>query len=52
MDAVIAFLVHLMEALFLIGIVGSAVVILMSGVEDVHSVFMHEEPVGSPAPEV
>ena len=43
MSAIAAAFVHLMEALFLIGMIGAAIVILMSGAEDIRSVLMPEE---------
>lgn len=47
MSTIMAAFIHVMEALFLIGIVGSAIVILMSGVEDIHSILQPEESVGT-----
>lgn len=52
MSAIVAAFVHLMEALFLIGMIGSAIVILMSGIEDIHSVVQPEEPAGTPRSEL
>jgi len=39
MDALVALLIRLLEALFAIGWIGSVLVILLSGVEDVATVF-------------
>ncbi|HEV2112536.1 MAG TPA: hypothetical protein VGR50_00220 [Terriglobales bacterium] len=43
MDAVIAGLVQILEAVFLVGIAGSALVILMSGIEDIETIFEPDE---------
>lgn len=48
MSVIVAAFVHLMETLFLIGIIGSAIVILMSGVEDIQTVLQPDEPAGTP----
>ncbi len=39
MDSVVAFFVRLLELLFVIGCVGSLIVILLAGVEDVETIF-------------
>ena len=46
MNALIAILVRLIEVLFVFGILGSVVVILMSAVEDFECIFEEEEHVG------
>jgi len=43
MEVVIIILVRILEALFLIGIIGSLIVILMSGIEDVETIFEPDE---------
>lgn len=43
MDAVIAGLIQIMEAVFLFGIFGSALVILWSGIEDIETIFEPDE---------
>jgi len=43
MEAVIIILVRILETLFVIGIIGSAVVILMSGIEDVETILEPDE---------
>ena len=43
MDAVISALVQILEALFLTGIAGSVLVILMSGFEDIETIFEPDE---------
>ena len=48
MSSIVAVFVHLLEALFLMGMIGSAIVILMSGVEDIHTVLQPDEPAGTP----
>lgn len=46
MDALVGFLVRLLELLFAVGWIGSLLVIILSGIEDVETVFE-----GSPTPE-
>jgi hypothetical protein len=46
MNVVLMILVRLLEALFLLGLLGSAVVILQSGVEDFQSIFEQDEYTG------
>jgi hypothetical protein len=43
MDTVITALVQILEALFLTGIAGSALVILLSGIEDIETIFEPDE---------
>jgi hypothetical protein len=43
METVISALVQILEALFLTGIAGSALVILMSGIEDIETIFEPDE---------
>jgi hypothetical protein len=49
---ILRFFIHLIAFLFIAGMLGSAVVILMSGIEDIHSIFQPDEPEpGPPRPE-
>lgn len=43
MEAVIIILVRILETLFVIGVIGSVVVILMSGIEDVETILEPDE---------
>jgi hypothetical protein len=36
--------IYILEIMFIVGMIGSAVVILMTGVEDVETLFESEEP--------
>ena len=44
MQTLLAAGIHLLEALFLIGMCGAAVVILWSGIEDMEEIFKPDEP--------
>ena len=44
MDAVVTFFIRLLEVLFVVGWIGSFLVILLSGVEDMETVFEHDPP--------
>jgi hypothetical protein len=44
MQTLLAAGIHLLEALFLIGMCGATIVILWSGVEDVEEIFKPDEP--------
>ena len=46
MMEIIAILIRTLEVLFVTGAIGSAAVILLSGVEDLETVFEPDEPVG------
>ena len=43
MEAVMLIMVRILETLFLVGIIGSAIVILMSGIEDIETIFEPDE---------
>lgn len=51
MTAVIHFGIHLLEALFVAGSIGSALVIVLSGIEDLHVIFEKDEPAAGGASE-
>ncbi len=45
-------LIRLVELLFIIGCCGSLVVILLAGIEDVETIFSHDEPPPTPTVQV
>jgi hypothetical protein len=49
MDVLIAVLVRIVEIMFFVGLAGSAVVWLLTTVEDVENMFSGEEPAGGGA---
>lgn len=44
---IIAILIRILEVLFVVGLLGSAVVILFSGLEDIETALEPDEPVAS-----
>lgn len=44
MNPVLAVLIQILETLFVIGMIGSGIVILLSGIEDVENLFEEDEP--------
>ena len=44
MRLLIIFGIRLLEAIFVFGIIGSALVIVLAGVEDIREIFKKEEP--------
>jgi hypothetical protein len=44
MNPVVAISVRILEVLFFVGWIGSAVVILLAGIEDMHTVLKGHEP--------
>ncbi len=48
MNVVLVGLIRLVELLFFVGCCGSILVILLSGIEDVETIFRHNEETGLP----
>jgi hypothetical protein len=46
-----AFLIHIVEWMFIIGVIGSAVVILLTTIEDVETLLEPDEPPAVPGAE-
>jgi hypothetical protein len=44
---IIGILIKILEAMFVVGLLGSAVVILLSGVEDIETALEPDEPVAN-----
>lgn len=49
MDALIILLARILEGMFIVGVVGSAVVWVLTTVEDVENMFSGDEPAGGGA---
>ncbi len=52
MNVVLEGLIRLLELLFAIGCCGSLIVILLSGIEDVETIFSRDEDAGAPPMQV
>jgi hypothetical protein len=52
MGSILEVLVRLLELLFAVGCCGSVIVILLSGIEDVETIFSHDEPPPVPTVQV
>jgi hypothetical protein len=48
MSPIVAFLIHILEWAFVVGMLGSAVVVLITSIEDVEVVFEPETPTPPP----
>lgn len=49
MDVLITLLIRILEAMFVVGVAGSAVVWVLTTVEDVENMFAGDEPAGGGA---
>jgi hypothetical protein len=47
MNALVSFLIRIIEAMFVIGIIGSSIVVLLTSVEDFRMLFEKETPFGA-----